>query len=941
MILSTEQIAFIDESIAQNVNREGSIIRSEDPNLISFILFNPMQAQNLTLKCPTHNIEQLKFTNRWTHNFNQKGVTPRLLYGLEENTILISAIYSCSKCDIPYRAHHPLVMKQEDMTVKFHLYSRSGLTEEAYNFIINLVSSGMTFEGISTCLQTAKGQRLGCQGIGQAPSTQTEKFKVPGHNLIQSIFVQDFYKKLPLYEAELKKIRPTQVSFDHTFKVAALIKMNDGESFNKSKRFQQPFSTLFLLLDEGGRVASFTLTKTKSLSEIHGNLKELASRMGTIKLAHSDNCCSDESEVKLIFGSEVPIKLDLFHALARVTGEVKKRKISIRHRRLFNYQLRMAVRRDGDHEKKRTQDTASARQISGHLESLRDNWKGIIPKKAVKAIDNLLIHARKGCMSNIPCGQGSMRNENFHRHIRLFMKGRPLLGTETLLALLHTFIYSWNARQSGETHLNIAAKSASYKAINSEPYTWSFGFPFQGKENVEDPISKLEYDSLDISDIIEATEGLTSMSTYLSHPSLPLTAEDIILRSNFECLPCSHLTSSDQEQYNMVDMILEGICLRRKEAEETELGMFEASAQTLSVLQLNAEYASFLDQIGLSVEGSPSELAKTLKEFSVTELLCNYQEYKKRLKGIDMKKYIHMVSKLREPGEYSMDMANILFRALSNVLRTNIVLLATSPTSPVTFLRPTKSAINNNLITLVYSSGARHFVGVTSCEPKDKEMVMSKKHKKCACGRKDTTGCISSSCSCYAKGLSCDIEPCCWCRNCANKFGKRGASIGQNAECSCGKNLKTQPSGALPCSSTRCKCFLANKPCSFCKCKYCNNKHGARSPSSASNCRTPTKRGSESKHSGNIPRTPTRQFLQEHSKNKVPSRWTLSESILLNEIMYHKMRKKDVTMNKALKMFNHIMHMKPDLGNVKTITQITQKWKHIRRKNLNESETNM
>ena len=82
-----------------------------------------------------------------------------------------------------------------------------------------------------------------------------------------------------------------------------------------------------------------------------------------------------------------------------------------------------------------------------------------------------------------------------------------------------------------------------------------------------------------------------------------------------------------------------------------------AAAQTLSVLQLSVEYASYLNQIGLSGKGSPSEIAKTLKEFSVAELLCNYQEYKYRLKGIGMKKYLFLVSKLNEPGEYSIDMA--------------------------------------------------------------------------------------------------------------------------------------------------------------------------------------------------------------------------------------------------------------------------------------------
>ena len=927
MILKKEQIDFIDAKIGQNIHLDGFIIRSPDQDLMSIIIFNPLVDLALNLKCPTHDSEELMFFNKWTHNSKKKGVSPRLLYGVEANTILVSALYSCSKCDNPYRAHDPSILGQKNVSSKFHLFTRSGLTEEAYNLIINLVYSGMTFKGISTTFKTAKGLKLGCQGIIQTPHADSKKFTSPSYHLCEDIFVQDFYKKLPFYEAELKNIKATHLSIDHTFKVAALLKMRDGIR-SKSKKFRQPFAALFLALDEGGRVASFTLTQSKSLTEIHGNLTELARRTKELKMTYSDNCCQDDKDIKFIFGPHIPVKLDIFHALARVTAEIKKKTLSPKHRRLFNEQLKMSVRKDGDGGDKRAQSTASARKITESLETLKQQWQDIIPERAVKAIKNLLVHSKGGCLSNIPCGGGTGRNECFHRHLRKFMGGRPSLGAETLLALLHTFIYSWNARLSGETHISMAAKAASYKPADKESGQWAFGLPFRGAPKPEDSSCDPDYDPQDILEIVDTTESLAAMSKHVLCGSLPLTAEDIILRSNYEALPLQPSTSNDHEEYFKIDKILEGMKLKRMSTEEGGHNLFKAIATQLSILESSDQYGVFLKQTGLASKENPLMVAKCLKEFIKKELMSNNKEYKPQ--GTNIRSYRAMVSELVEEEEYSAERADMLFRALANVLRTYAVLITSSPTCPIMFVRPTKSALSMCPINLVYLSHARQFAGVVPGVEQPDNMPKTKlKQKRCNCGRKNTTGCISHSCSCYAKGISCDIAPQCWCKNCANKHGQRGASVGLNTECNCGKNLKSRPTEVQICSTTRCCCFLANKPCSTCKCKFCGNKHGQSTSSSASGLRTPTKRAYTSKHSGKIPRTPTRQFMEQHCANKLVGRWSLTESILLNEVMNYKVREGKITVKSATKLFNYIVNLKPHLGQKKNASQIAQKWKNI------------
>ena len=62
-------------------------------------------------------------------------------------------------------------------------------------------------------------------------------------------------------------------------------------------------------------------------------------------------------------------------------------------------------------------------------------------------IDNLKVHIERGCLSRIPPGGGSTRNENLHKNLRAVI-ARSRLGCELAEALLATFFYIWNKRRS-------------------------------------------------------------------------------------------------------------------------------------------------------------------------------------------------------------------------------------------------------------------------------------------------------------------------------------------------------------------------------------------------------------------------------------------------------------------------------------------------------------
>jgi len=89
------------------------------------------------------------------------------------------------------------------------------------------------------------------------------------------------------------------------------------------------FDSLYILLNETGQVLTYKLTKGTALSKVEDIhvLKNLKSRLDQQKASCEtifvDDCCKVRSKLQQIFPN-MSIKLDLFHAIQRVTSKVPK-----------------------------------------------------------------------------------------------------------------------------------------------------------------------------------------------------------------------------------------------------------------------------------------------------------------------------------------------------------------------------------------------------------------------------------------------------------------------------------------------------------------------------------------------------------------------------------------------------------------------------------------
>ena len=215
--LSHEQVTFIEQHLC---TKSSSIIEAKDSSLYSILLFNPLQEHGAILTCPRHG-HPLQDTGIWTHMRSMR--RPRYLYGLGENILLISSIYACSICgdDLDkdtYMAHHPDLMRQLSgrYSPPFHLFQSSGVTMQAYEMVVTSALSGTPFAEIETSFQRLHGFHIATYGRSEHINVE-RKHASPSRFLCQNIFMHDYELRRPYYEGQMKQIKPSEFSVDHTF----------------------------------------------------------------------------------------------------------------------------------------------------------------------------------------------------------------------------------------------------------------------------------------------------------------------------------------------------------------------------------------------------------------------------------------------------------------------------------------------------------------------------------------------------------------------------------------------------------------------------------------------------------------------------------------------------------------------------------------------------
>ena len=114
---------------------------------------------------------------------------------------------------------------------------------------------------------------------------------------IKSLFKYYVNSRLDTFAQDFRNIKVKALSIDHTHKVTKKI------GVTKKKRFQPAFSALLLAINENNCVASFSFTKSKSITDLKESFLEISKR-NNVELVLTDDCCKDRGSLTSIFKSK-------------------------------------------------------------------------------------------------------------------------------------------------------------------------------------------------------------------------------------------------------------------------------------------------------------------------------------------------------------------------------------------------------------------------------------------------------------------------------------------------------------------------------------------------------------------------------------------------------------------------------------------------------------
>ena len=363
---------------------------------------------------------------------------PRLLHDIHNVVLLVSATYICQN-NHRLMAHDESILKllPDQRMTPFVLLHKAGFTSNFVDTCTALVTHGLNFYNIETFVIERRWESFEQQkqllsvherlrGVsGSCIEFWESQFStVPSNNLISQCFLSRFLMNEKVYIKEMVEIPVGEsISFDHTFKVAA----NIGYTREDGKWIHQ-YDSLFLVMGGHGKVITWQLTKGTKFTQVEALLQDLKSRSTDgLKTIYIDDCCRLRGKIQSVFGSEIKVKLDIFHAVQRVTRTLPKNHSNLKE---CLKDFRLVFRKDGDSGCKRLEDTPIPEVMLSKFNRFISKWNGVKDGKGIqlfssdtlKATERLKHHITCGCLSNIPPSGGTNRNERVHHHIKTKVK---------------------------------------------------------------------------------------------------------------------------------------------------------------------------------------------------------------------------------------------------------------------------------------------------------------------------------------------------------------------------------------------------------------------------------------------------------------------------------------------------------------------------------------
>ena len=291
--------------------------------------------------CPVDNCAGILYLHEWSSG-TSSGKQPRIVHDVNYIVLLVGAIYQCNgdPQHTVYSTDSQIIKQLDPIWVPFHLLHRSGFTRSFVNSVINLVSEGLPLQAIERHIRSQREEH-----VKEIEKKFTSAYKdicdknsiyhfldliskpIPSNDIIARCFIIRFQQDESLYSSYMTRMKVSNcIRLDHTFKVAS----NIGY-LRADKKWVTLYGSIFIALNKVGQVIAWQFTKSTSLDEVRSLLLMLKERITDIEkqnfTIYVDNCCQCAAKLKGIFGDDITVKLDIFHAVQRVTRTLSKKHI--------------------------------------------------------------------------------------------------------------------------------------------------------------------------------------------------------------------------------------------------------------------------------------------------------------------------------------------------------------------------------------------------------------------------------------------------------------------------------------------------------------------------------------------------------------------------------------------------------------------------------------
>lgn len=791
------------------------------------IIWDPLkQFSQYFDRCPNEECNGILEFHMWAIGEN-RATQPRLLHDTHYTVLLVGAVYKCaSNNHIVFSTDARLIQKMSSVQLPFILLHRTGFTRPFIHSVVSLAKEGMPLQAIVRHIQTLREEfaaelllkltaHLICNG---KTLTQSDTLSlttssavtlitkpIPTNDIITRCVIIHFLENESFYKSEMLRMKVKHcLRLDHTFKVAS----NIGFLRPADGKWITQYGSVFLVLNHEGQVVTWQLTNSTSFDEVSSLLSNLKERIDLPEESpltiYVDNCCHVRKKLQQIYGNNIIVKLDVFHAVQRVTRAMSKR-----HSLFYTciHDLRMIFRYPTDICKKRTMNTPNTALILKNLDDFILKWKNaehndhhILTDKVMVQLQSLRIHMQRGCLSEIEPSGGTSQNEALHRHVNPNFSHAGRMGISLAYALLSILFYRCNMKKE-KTSENLLTRLLTSKiGTASDCITVTPEFGIVGKD--DGGMLNNNWLTGDCSFELTSDEGLAKISIHdIEHllkkalSSADLAASMCLIIKNspkfsyrmmpfMSSVPTLYFQSSKSTLSEHAEVhakrltnILESCSMCKHTIEGDGNCCFSAVAYSLiSNLHLLTEpNKQFLQDLGVDLSVDMSTLAIQLRKVTVREWIENSSYYDGFLIDTCIEQE---ASKFLDPGYFYGDLADMMIPALSNALQTPIVVFSSIECHPFLCVTPETQKISVPLMVAFTQFGPGHYDGVI---PKDR-ISEHAKSTKCSCGKNDRNGGTHCNavkykytticrCPCLKNNTAC--TELCKCKNCCNPHGRQ------------------------------------------------------------------------------------------------------------------------------------------------------------------------